>query len=68
MIVWHPSWLVKKRSNWPDGFSLDPAGCGGYGHLAFAIAGLNQRSPVKRVACLFGLLPEKAKTSHFVIC
>ena len=68
MIVWHPFWLVKQRSTGLDVFSLDPAGCGGYGHLAFAIAGLNQRSPAKRVACLFGPLPEKAKTSHFVIC
>lgn len=61
MIVWHPFWLVKQRSTGLDVFSLDPAGCGGYGHLAFVISGLNQRPPAKRVAGLMGHCPKRLK-------
>jgi len=42
-------------------FSLDPVGCGGYGHLAFVTSGLNPLPPAKRGACLFGNYPKRLK-------
>jgi len=42
-------------------FSLDPVGCGGYGHLAFVTSGMNQLPPAKRGPCLFGNCPKRLK-------